>query len=258
MPETDLSLLLNAAKSAGDIALNYFGQDPQTWDKDAGQGPVTEADLAVDRMLRTDLLAARPDYGWLSEETPDAPDRLTRERVFIVDPIDGTRSFIAGEKGWGHALAVATGQEVTAAVIALPALGAIYSAAKGQGAFLNGTRISVSGRGALPDARVMINSKDRKPEAWAQPLPDLHYAFRQALAYRMALVAQGEYDAMVTFRPVWEWDGAAGALLITEAGGRVATGTGGTAQFNSPSGQVPGMIAGTSDVVGALIDRLPA
>lgn len=257
MPETDLALLIRAAEAAGKIAMGYFRADPEAWDKGEGQGPVTEADLAVDRMLQRDLMAARPGYGWLSEETPDSSDRRQRDNVFIVDPIDGTRSFIAGEKGWGHALAVATQGQVTAAVIALPALNAVYSAARGQGAFLNGERITVSGRDALPGARVMINSKDRKPAAWSRPLPDLHYAFRQALAYRMALVAQGDYDAMVTFRPVWEWDGAAGALLITEAGGQVTTGQGDTPRFNSAPGQVPGMIAGTPAVARALVDWLP-
>ena len=119
MPD-DLSLLLDAAKAAGDIARGYFNRAPEVWDKPGGAGPVTEADLAVDTMLREELTAARPDYGWLSEETEDNGKRLDTESVFIVDPIDGTRSFIEGSPTWAHSLAIAKGGEITAAVVFLP------------------------------------------------------------------------------------------------------------------------------------------
>ena len=91
----DLDLLVAAAREAGALALTYFGQDPRSWPKGA-TSIVSEADFAVDRLLAERLLAARPDYGWLSEETADNPDRLARWRVFVVDPIDGTRAFLAG------------------------------------------------------------------------------------------------------------------------------------------------------------------
>ncbi len=96
-----------AARQAGDIALGFFGQDPETWYKGkAGMSPVSEADLAVDRFLADYLRSARPDYGWLSEETADDRSRLNHERVFIVDPIDGTRAFLAGGDEWTVAIAV--------------------------------------------------------------------------------------------------------------------------------------------------------
>ena len=94
MPVNDLALLTEAARAAGDIARRYFQKSPKVWDKGGSAGPVTEADLEVDRMLSDDLRAARPDYGWLSEETEDSATRLSQENVFIVDPIDGTRAFI--------------------------------------------------------------------------------------------------------------------------------------------------------------------
>jgi len=107
LPETDLELLISAAQEAGVLATRYSGPTAKRWDKAGDAGPVTEADLAVDALLRDRLTAARPDYGWLSEETPDNPDRLTRKRVFIIDPIDGTRSFIEGSATWAHSLAIA-------------------------------------------------------------------------------------------------------------------------------------------------------
>ena len=99
----DLQLLIDAARASGDIARKHFKASPEVWDKAGNAGPVTEADLAIDRMLKTDLLAARATYGWLSEETEDSDARLSHDRVFIIDPIDGTRAFIAGETGFSHA-----------------------------------------------------------------------------------------------------------------------------------------------------------
>ena len=106
MLAADLELLEAAAREAGEIARSYWREDPQVWDK-GGDDPVSEADFAVDKHLHQRLLGARPDYGWVSEETEDNQERLQAERVFIVDPIDGTRSFVAGEKTWAHSLAIA-------------------------------------------------------------------------------------------------------------------------------------------------------
>ena len=144
MLAADLKLLLSAGVAAGEIAKRYFMANPETWDKGGGQGPVTEADLEIDRMLKAKLLAARPDYGWLSEESEDGTARLSAERVFIVDPIDGTRAFINGEKTWSHALAVVENGAVVAAVVHVPMLGRTYTATRGGGAFCNEAAISVS------------------------------------------------------------------------------------------------------------------
>ncbi|NLH79589.1 MAG: 3'(2'),5'-bisphosphate nucleotidase CysQ, partial [Phyllobacteriaceae bacterium] len=95
----DLSLLAETARAAGDVALSFFRRDPAVWHKSGGS-PVSEADVAVDRLLAERLCAARPAYGWLSEETADGPDRLERRRVFVVDPIDGTRAFLRGDEEW--------------------------------------------------------------------------------------------------------------------------------------------------------------
>ncbi|MEM6490174.1 MAG: inositol monophosphatase family protein, partial [Pseudomonadota bacterium] len=129
----DLALLRDAAAEGGDIALGHARKGLSVTDKGGGQGPVTDADMAVDSHLSRRLGAARPGYGWLSEETADGPQRLTADSVFIVDPIDGTRAFIAGEDGWAVAVAVARAGRITAAVVALPARGEVYAAALGAG-----------------------------------------------------------------------------------------------------------------------------
>ena len=103
MPAPDLDLLIQAAQDAGQIARRYWRREPATWEKDDGAGPVTEADLAVNDFLIDRLLGARPDYGWLSEESPDDPARMDAAHCFIIDPIDGTRAFIDGQEGFSLA-----------------------------------------------------------------------------------------------------------------------------------------------------------
>ena len=108
MPDNDLSLLIEAAIRAAEIALPFANHAAKSWEKEDGSGPVTEADLAVNDMLYSFLRNARPNYGWLSEETEDDHARLKKRHCFIIDPIDGTRSFMNGEKTWAHSLAIAT------------------------------------------------------------------------------------------------------------------------------------------------------
>lgn len=257
MPEADLALLIEAAKAAGQIATRYFKRDLKAWDKPGEQGPVTEADLEVDKMLRERLTAARPDYGWLSEETPDDTARLSTERVFIVDPIDGTRAFIEGSPTWAHSLAIADAGEIRAAVVYLPVHDKLYAAARGQGATLNNLPISVSPRAELVGAEVLAAKPAMEPYHWADAkVPDVKRQFRSSLAYRMALVAEGGKDAMLTLRATWEWDVAAGALLVTEAGGMVTDRKGAPLAFNNPTPQLNGIVAGGTDVQRGLIEHL--
>src|SRR5690606_35697010 len=129
LPEPDLALIEAAAREAGAVALRHFQGPRAAREKPGGHGPVTAADLEIDHLLRERLIGARPDYGWLSEESEDGPARLAAERVFIVDPLDGTREFVAGGRAWGHALAVAERGEVVAAVMYLPRLERLYAAA---------------------------------------------------------------------------------------------------------------------------------
>ena len=243
MPDSDdLSLLIDAAYEAGEIAQSFAGPDARAWDKPGGAGPVTEADLAVNDMLARDLRAARPGYGWLSEESEDSGERLTRDRVFIVDPLDGTRSYMEGSSTWAHALAIAEQGEVVAAVIYLPMLDKLYSAMRGGGAFLNDERIAPSDRDTLAGATVLAARPAMAPEHW-RSVPDVKRSHRPSLAYRTALVAEGRYDAMLTLRPTWEWDIAAGDLILREAGAATSDRYGATLRFNNADPRQSGMVA---------------
>ncbi len=251
----DLALLEETAREAGDIARSFWREDPQVWDK-GGDDPVSEADFAVDKHLKQRLLAARPDYGWVSEETEDDPARLDATRVFIVDPIDGTRSFVAGEQTWAHSLAVAENGRITAACVFLPVREKMYLSELGQGSTLNGATINASKRVELEDATVLSPKVSFRPEHWQDQPPPVKRHFRPSLAYRMALVGEGRFDAMLTLRPAWEWDIAAGALIATEAGATVTDRHGETLTFNSPARQTAGVVAGSGSVHAALRQNL--
>ena len=257
MPATDLDLLITAAREAGQLATSFSGPNARRWDKSDGAGPVTEADLAVDALLRDRLTAARPDYGWLSEETPDTAHRLTRRRTFIIDPIDGTRSFIEGAATWAHSLAVAEDGVITAAVVFLPLKDKLYSAATGRGAHLNDQPIRVSRQQTLAGATILATKPVYDPINWrGRDVPQLVRHHRPSLAYRLSLVAEGRFDAMLTLRPSWEWDIAAGALILSEAGALTTDRTGAPLRFNNPHPQVNGVLAAGTALHHVLSARL--
>lgn len=243
MPGRDLDLLTDAAREAGRIALRFWRKDPKVWDKGGEHGPVTEADLAVNDMLKARLLEARPGYGWLSEETPDDPARLSCETVFIIDPIDGTRAFVAGEETFAHSLAVAHRGRVVAGVVYLPALDRLYAAGEAIAPTVNGARIRASQRDTLTGADILTTKPSLAPEKWPGGVPDVKRSFRASLAYRMCLAAEGRFDGMLTLRPAWEWDIAAGSLIAESAGLRVSDRHGARLVFNSAKAQADGVLA---------------
>ena len=257
MPVHDLALLVEAAREAGRIATRYVGRPLNVCDKADGSGPVTLADLAVNAMLSEHLRAARPAYGWLSEESEDNPTRLDRERVFIVDPIDGTRSFIEGSNTWAHSLAVAERGVITAAVIYLPLRDKLYTAAVGQGAQLNGVPIRAATRVDLTGASLLAATPNFAPERWrGGHVPKVTRGFRPSLAYRLSLVAEGRYDAMLTLRPTWEWDIAAGDLILREAGAATSDRRAAPLRFNNPVPRRDGVIAANPMLHGVLHQAL--
>ncbi|WP_420862047.1 3'(2'),5'-bisphosphate nucleotidase CysQ [Algirhabdus cladophorae] len=257
MPENDLSLLIDAAKASGDIALKFFNQDPESWEKSNNAGPVTEADLAVDAYLKSTLLKARPDYGWLSEETEDTADRLACSRVFVVDPIDGTRAFIAGRESWAHSLAVVEHGQPIAAAVYLPARKMLFHAYLGSGAFLNGQQLAPPDPKDPKAIRILAAKPTFQPKNWVNDTPpEFEMHFRNSLAYRMALAAEGAFDAMMTLRKTWEWDIAAGVLLAREAGLNVTTRTGGSLVFNNANPMVDGVVAALPKLHTQIIEQL--
>ncbi|WP_372886356.1 3'(2'),5'-bisphosphate nucleotidase CysQ [Shimia sp.] len=256
MPETDLELLIAAAREAGRIAARFTGRTAQSWDKPGDAGPVTEADLAVNRMLEAELRAARPDYGWLSEESADTPERRAAETLFIVDPIDGTRSFMSGADSWAHSLAIARRGEVVAAVVFLPMRDKLYHARRGQGAFLNGAAIAPTARDRLEGAHVLAARPAFEARHWLAEVPGMKRSHRPSLAYRTALVAEGRYDAMLTLRRTWEWDVAAGDLILREAGAVTSDRHGAALRFNNADPHVAGMVAAGAGLHGQITRAL--
>ncbi|MFZ9198010.1 MAG: 3'(2'),5'-bisphosphate nucleotidase CysQ [Paracoccaceae bacterium] len=240
MPENDLSLISEAARDAGALAMRFWKCNPQVWEK-PGLGPVSEADLAVNDLLADRLRRARPGYGWLSEETPDDAARLNCERLFILDPIDGTRAFIAGEKHFAISIAVAELGRVVAGAIYLPALERLYTAADNGTAQCNGTPIRCANRAELAGANLLMSKSFLDQDHWHTPPHDLKRSFRSSIAYRLCLIAEGSFDGMISTRDAWEWDIAAGSLIAARAGAAVSDRHGVELRFNSPGAKTAGI-----------------
>lgn len=229
----DLDLLRETAREAGEMALKRREAGLNVRSKPGGS-PVTDADEAIDAWLRETLTAARPDHGWLSEETPDTPERLSRRRIIIADPIDGTVAYMKRRPWWSVALAVVEDGEPVAAVVHVPALNETFEAAAGGGARLNGQPIQASDVTRLDDAAVLADARLLEGPQWPEPWPAMRFERRNSLAYRLALVGAGAFDAAIALTPKWDWDVAAGALIASEAGAKVSDHHGRPWRFNRP------------------------
>ena len=231
----DLALIGAAAAEAASIAMRYFRKSPDTWYKGEERSPVSEADIAVDRFLREHLLAARPNYGWLSEETEDDAGRLGQDRLFVVDPIDGTRAFIAGEPDWCVSIAVISEGRAVAGVLAAPARGETWLAAAGAGALRNGALLSARAP-RTPDVQLLVSMPDRiAVKAVAVGGGQLVRApGGPSLALRLARVAAGELGAVFVRPRAKEWDIAAADVMLSETGHVIVDATGQAVGYNRP------------------------
>ena len=231
--EDDLSLLTEAALAGGQLALTFFRRNPNAWSK-AGGSPVTEADMAVDTLLRTTLLAKRPNYGWLSEETADDPARCACDTIFVVDPIDGTRGFIQGDDRWCVSLAIVHRGRPTFAALYAPARDELYTAQAGEGAWLRRERLRAADRATLVGASLA------GPRGWLKSAiireggADIQ-SHVPSLAYRFASVASGVSDLAFASPGAHDWDLAAADLLVHEAGGRLTDLDGKVPSYNRAS-----------------------
>jgi myo-inositol-1(or 4)-monophosphatase len=236
-------------REAGAIAAARSGTDFRRWDKSPGS-PVCEVDLEVDAFLRERLTALDPEAGWLSEESLDGSDRLERRRLWVVDPIDGTRDYLRGRPGWCVSVALVEERSPLIGVLDAPARGEHWTAARGRGARRNGELLRVSGRSGLIGARVPA---DQLPEA---DLDLVAVARPNSIALRIALVAAGEADLAATLRWGFEWDIAAAALIAAEAGATVSGALGQPLAFNSASGEAFGVLVATPAIHAAAAERL--
>lgn len=251
----DLQLLERAARKAGAVAMQWFGTDMEVQDK--GQNhPVTEADLAVDRYLNEILRAARPDYGWLSEETVDDQSRLSARRTFVVDPIDGTRAFIRGDPHFVVSLAVVEDGKPVAGAVYNPARQRLYSATLGAGAQMNGEAIQAGQCDALEGCRIIAHESLFRWREWHRKWPQMQVSPRNSMAWRMVLVASGHADGTLTIRPKSDWDLAAADLIAREAGALVTDPFGAELRYNRQSTRKPGVICAGKHLHALIEERI--
>jgi myo-inositol-1(or 4)-monophosphatase len=244
--------LAAAVREAGALALSTFQKPLKSWTK-GESSPVTEADIAVDQLLRERLTADAPHYAWLSEESIDDPARLTARVVWIVDPIDGTRAYIAGIPEWTVAAAlVEDGRPIVGCVYA-PAAEEFFFAIAGEGATLNGASIATTKGVGLDNARV--SGPKRMVERMAAIAPSLVAMPRvPSLALRITRVAQGILDVAIAGGNSHDWDLAAADLLVHEAGGVMTPFDGGTLIYNRPEPRHGALVAAGRARHATLID----
>lgn len=253
MPENDLRLITDAAQQASEIALKYWRTDQRVDQKDGGS-PVSEGDFAVDNFLRSNLTAARPEYGWLSEETEDDKSRLKCKRAFVVDPIDGTRAYVAGENTWGISIAVVENGQPLVGVVYLPVREKLYSAITGSGSWLNGATLRTSEEADPKRATTLAPKQSLDPKWWPSEPPALDRHWRSSLAYRFCLVAEGKFDSVLTIRDAFEWDIAAGILIAAEAGAKISDRNGEQIVLNQSHPKASGVFAANPGLHKRLVD----
>jgi myo-inositol-1(or 4)-monophosphatase len=236
----EITLIREAALDAGKIALEYFHGSNRSWKK-SGNSPVSEADIAVDTYLKRRLLDARPDLGWLSEETDDSSDRLDFKDIFIVDPIDGTRGFLAGTPHWCISIAIVSNGVPRYGVLHCPAVQRTFTAQSGMGAWLNGQPIK-----AVPDNRINTLTGSKELNRTLQKQYGSRFEivpYVPSLAYRLAMVANGEVDGAFARSGAHEWDLAAADLILRESGGLVTTPEGRPIVYNASDLRVSALVA---------------
>jgi len=255
--EDDFRLAREAALEGGQIALRNLGSRTiKTWLKH-GHEPVTDIDLEVNEYLKTALTKPRPGYGWLSEESADDNKRLGLKKIWLVDPIDGTRAFIKGNDDFTVCVALLDGGKPVVGAIYAPARDEFYLARKGAGATLNGKAIHVGNASVLKGLRFQGDDTyfDR-PKRWKSPWENIVYGKYQSFALRVVAVAAGEYDAAVSARPKSEWDIAAADLILTEAGGVCCDQDGRPFSYNNENTRIPRIVATNQALKGQILEKL--
>ena len=242
---SDKNLAINAAKEAGNIIMTYYKADYEIRDK-GYHNPVTTADHAADSRLKELLMDARPEYGWLSEETVDSPDRLTKERVWVVDPLDGTKEFIEGVPNFVVSIALVENGTPIIGVLYNPVTEETFAAGKDEGAFLNGVPIHCATKENLNEM-IILNSRSETRRGLWTPFADTFKELRAigSVAYKLGITSAGQADIFASLRPKNEWDICAGNCIVNEAGGKLIDLNGNPRSYNQANTLItPGLIAG--------------
>ncbi len=252
----DLELIRDGARQAAEIAHDFFGRSPEVWWKNEGRSPVSAADFAANDRLQSLLLKARPNYGWLSEETDDDAARLSVETLFVVDPIDGTRAFINGEKTWCVSVAVVHRGSPVAGVLAAPALAEEFCAVAGGPALKNGEPIAVTSARAGSQLAVAVDETLLKKFDPALQEEIQRARYIPSLAYRLAMIADGRIDGTIVRRNSHDWDLAAADLILERAGGQLVDLDGSRLTYNRPGVSHDMLVAGADHALQSLLPQL--
>jgi myo-inositol-1(or 4)-monophosphatase len=253
--DSELALIVEAVRATGALIMPHFGQ-VKSWEKEKGS-PVSEADIAADRLLHERLIGARPGYGWLSEETVDDWHRLERRRVFVVDPIDGTRAFMKGVTEFSISVALVEDGAPIAAAVYNPATEELFEATAGGGARRNGERLQVRDGADFAGTRFLAGKRSFQ-EALGSDAEHSAAIWVGSVAYRLGLVAAGAFDGTLSLYGTHDWDIAAGALIVTEAGGRITLSSGAPIRFNQSNTRHASMVAAGPQRHAKLIERIRA
>jgi myo-inositol-1(or 4)-monophosphatase len=246
----ELAAAESAARKAGGVVMGLFKGKFDIHEK-SKNNPVTTADLEANRIIREAIHGAFPEDGWLSEEDQDNAKRLALSRVWVVDPIDGTREFIEGVPQFAISIAFVVDGVPKIAVVFNPAKNRFYKAAAGCGAFLNEQPIKVTPRQDIDGARLLVSRSE--PQKKFQLIIDRCTVKPVgSIAYRLAKVAGGDGDGTITFRTIHEWDICAGVLMVLEAGGTVVDGAGAVMSFNRQTPKHRGVVASNAILTAGL------
>tara|TARA_B110000438_G_scaffold154723_1_gene148596 strand:- start:448 stop:1224 length:777 start_codon:yes stop_codon:yes gene_type:complete len=241
----ELNIAKEAAIEAGALIMNYYKADYEIKDK-GYHNPVTTADHAADSKLKEILTQARPDYGWLSEETIDSKERLKKERVWVVDPLDGTKEFIEGVPNFVVSIGLVENGEPVVGVLYNPVTTETFTAAKGYGARLDGKTILCNTKQDVGEM-VILNSRSETRRGLWEPFKNTFGGLKAvgSVAYKLGLTAAGKADIFASLRPKNEWDICAGNCIINEAGGKLIDLYGKGREYNLEKTLIePGLIAG--------------
>jgi myo-inositol-1(or 4)-monophosphatase len=244
MFERELGVAEEAARRAGAIIRECYERGVSVAYKDAAQdNPVTVADTAADACIRECIRTAFPQDGWLSEETKDSHERLSRRRVWIVDPLDGTKEFVQHIPELCVCIALVEDGVPVLGVSYNPITDELFAGARGRGLTVNGAPARTSATAVLADARILASRSENSRGEWDAFKPHVHVELTGSVAFKLALIAAGRGDGTFSLTPKHEWDICAGAALIAAGGGRITDCFGAPLQFNRERPLLPGLIA---------------
>lgn len=253
----DHAALSDAIREAGAAVLErYNSSSTRSWAK-ADASPVSEADLEANEILSSRLrTGVRSHYGWLSEESVDHLDRMSAERTWIIDPIDGTRAFLSGKPEFTVCGALLEGDKLVASVIFNPVTNEFFDATLGGGARCNGEPLRAGTTEQIHNCAMLAWKGMFGHPGWPTPWPEMRVNYRCSTSYRMALVARGDMDAAIALVPKADWDVAMGALIASEAGAVSSDHLGTAYQFNRERPVQRALVCAAPSLYPALIERL--